>query len=161
MGFCSASVEGQGGYLLSTHLMPNDGRPYLGAISVDNDNSKALIHKRRYLSRSRSYVLILFFECSLLITLKNGVPAKGENRYGSPGRQARSVSFEGIEKKAGSLLSLTSPLRSKAGYSMMPKLRTSSIPVRQIFADLKASCGCFLRVLGCWNLSSIPCDRDG
>jgi hypothetical protein len=129
-------VERKGGYLRSTQLMPYDGGTYLGAVSVDNDNSKALIHERRYLGRSRSYVLILFFERPFLIAPKNGITAKGENCYGSPGRQARFVSSKESTRR-WSLLSLTSPLQSKAGYSTIPKLQTKSIPVRQILGALK------------------------
>jgi len=68
--------------------MPDDSRPDLGAVSVDDDNSEPAIHKSRYLSRCGSYILVLFFEGPLLVAPKNRVPAKGKYRYGGLTRQA-------------------------------------------------------------------------
>src|SRR5207249_8992625 len=110
--------------------MPYDGCTYLGAVSVDNDNSKALIHKRRYLSCSRSYVLILFFECPFLIALNNGVPAEGENRYGSPGRQSRFVSSKEPTRREVPFVSNVPVLERGWVFNDASKLQTRDISVR-------------------------------
>src|SRR2546428_9701957 len=92
LSFCATSLKWKGWSLCSAHLVPDDSRPDLGAVSVDDDNSQAVIHKSRYLSRRGFYVLVLFFEGSLLVALKNCVPAKGKDRYGGLTRQACFVS---------------------------------------------------------------------
>jgi hypothetical protein len=81
--------------------MPYDSCTYLWAVSMYDDNSKTLIYKRRDLSRCGSYVLVLFFEGPLLVALKNGVSAEGENRYVGLA-QARFVSSKSRATRRGS-----------------------------------------------------------
>ncbi len=72
--------------------MPDESRSDLGAVSVDDDNSEPVVHESRYLNRCGFYVLVLFFEGSLLIAPKNRVPAEGKDRYGGLTPQACFVS---------------------------------------------------------------------
>ena len=58
---------------------------------MDDDNSESVVNKTRYLSRGGSYVFILLFKRSLLVALKDCVPAEGKNRYWSPTQQVVSL----------------------------------------------------------------------
>ena len=69
---------------------------------MDNDNSEPVVHKSGYLSRGGSYVLVLLLERSLLVVLKNCIPAESKNCYWSLTLQARFVSSKGGWRRLGS-----------------------------------------------------------
>jgi hypothetical protein len=91
LSFCSTSVKRQRRYLRLAQLVPDDSCPNLRTITVDDDNSRSVFNKSRYLSRGGSYVFILFVKRSLLVMLKDCVPAEGKNCYWSLTQQVGSL----------------------------------------------------------------------
>jgi len=91
LSFCTTSMKWQRRYLCLAHLVPDDSCPNLGTVTVDDDNSESVVNKSRYLGRGRFYVFVLLFKRSLLVTLKDCVPAEGKNCYRSPTHQVVSL----------------------------------------------------------------------